>query len=121
MWPAGALGRAAPLRAPVAPPEPVANTCAWWCTPTRLPSQPHLTNTDRAHNPSSAPRPRAPRSKEMGREMTEDNAISLMTTGLDFAVTQVVDQNWGIHTVIPKWVFEGTTDGSKKETYTPKT
>lgn len=25
----------------------------------------------------------------MGRPLTEDNAISLMTTGLDFAVTQV--------------------------------
>ncbi|KAI8475339.1 MAG: hypothetical protein J3K34DRAFT_390713 [Monoraphidium minutum] len=59
--------------------------------------------------------------KVLGKNLNEDDAISLMTTGLDFAVTQVVDQNWGIHTVIPKYVFEGETDGSKKELYVPKT
>lgn len=38
----------------------------------------------------------------------------------DNSILQVVDQNWGIHTVIPKYVFEGATDGSKYEPYTPK-
>jgi hypothetical protein len=33
---------------------------------------------------------------------------------------QVVDQNWGIHTVIPKWLFQGPTDGSKVDFYIPK-
>jgi len=53
-------------------------------------------------------------------DLTEDQSYTVMTTGIDFAITQVVDQNWGIHTVIPKWLFEGPTDGSKVDFYIPK-
>ena len=34
--------------------------------------------------------------------LTEDEAISLISVGVDFGVTQVVDGNWGIHAVIKK-------------------
>ena len=36
---------------------------------------------------------------------TEDEAISLMSVGADFGVTQVVDANWGVHGTIRKNVF----------------
>lgn len=39
------------------------------------------------------------------RGLTEDEAISLMSVGVDFAVTQVVDGNWGVHGVIRKDIF----------------
>ncbi len=32
--------------------------------------------------------------------LTEDEAISLLSVGVDFGVTQVVDGNWGVHAVI---------------------
>jgi len=34
--------------------------------------------------------------------MSEDEAISLMSVGVDFGVTQVVDGNWGVHATIQK-------------------
>ena len=37
--------------------------------------------------------------------MSEDEAISLMSVGADFGVTQVVDANWGVHGTIRKNVF----------------
>lgn len=37
--------------------------------------------------------------------LTEDEAISAMTIGADFIVTQVVDGQMGIHAVIPKYMF----------------
>lgn len=37
--------------------------------------------------------------------LTEDEAISLMSVGVDFGVTQVVDGNWGIHAIIKKNLF----------------
>jgi hypothetical protein len=40
--------------------------------------------------------------------LTEDEAISLISIGVDFGVTQVVDGNWGIHAVIKKSLFAGT-------------
>jgi len=40
--------------------------------------------------------------------LTEDEAISLISVGVDFGVTQVVDGNWGIHAVIKKSLFAGT-------------
>ena len=40
--------------------------------------------------------------------LTEDEAISLITVGVDFGVTQVVDGNWGVHGVIRKDIFSGT-------------
>jgi acetamidase/formamidase len=39
------------------------------------------------------------------QHLTEDEAISLMSVGVDFGVTQVVDGNWGIHAVIRKNLF----------------
>ncbi|MBK4735372.1 acetamidase/formamidase family protein [Noviherbaspirillum pedocola] len=37
--------------------------------------------------------------------LTEDEAISLMSVGVDFGVTQVVDGNWGVHALLKKMVF----------------
>lgn len=39
-------------------------------------------------------------------DLTEEETIAIMTTAVDFGVTQVVDGNWGAHADIPKWVFE---------------
>ena len=38
--------------------------------------------------------------------LIEEETIALMSTSVDFAVTQVVDGNWGVHADIPKWVFD---------------
>lgn len=40
-----------------------------------------------------------------GMNLTEDEAFSLITVGTDFAITQVVDGNWGVHGIIPKGIF----------------
>jgi len=37
--------------------------------------------------------------------LSEDEAISLLSVGADFGVTQVVDANWGVHGTIRKNVF----------------
>jgi acetamidase/formamidase/AraC-like DNA-binding protein len=37
--------------------------------------------------------------------LTEDEAISLLSVGVDFGVTQVVNGNWGVHAVIRKALF----------------
>eukprot|EP01026_Neomeris_dumetosa_P036365 TRINITY_DN2934_c0_g1_i1.p1 TRINITY_DN2934_c0_g1~~TRINITY_DN2934_c0_g1_i1.p1 ORF type:complete len:468 (-),score=54.78 TRINITY_DN2934_c0_g1_i1:610-1827(-) len=39
-------------------------------------------------------------------DLTEDQAITAITTAVDFGITQVVDGNWGIHSIIPKEMFE---------------
>ncbi|HEX3954261.1 MAG TPA: acetamidase/formamidase family protein [Stellaceae bacterium] len=39
--------------------------------------------------------------------LSEDEAISLMSVGVDFGVTQVVDANWGIHAILKKALFMG--------------
>jgi acetamidase/formamidase len=39
------------------------------------------------------------------QHLTEDEAISLMSVGVDFGVTQVVDGNWGIHAIVRKNLF----------------
>ena len=39
--------------------------------------------------------------------LSEDEAISLMSVGIDFGVTQVVDANWGIHAILKKSIFVG--------------
>ncbi len=41
-----------------------------------------------------------------GMNLTEDEAYSLMTVSGDFAITQVVDGNWGVHGIIPKAMFD---------------
>ncbi|GAQ87386.1 hypothetical protein KFL_003490085 [Klebsormidium nitens] len=40
-----------------------------------------------------------------GFGMQEREALSLISTGVDFGVTQVVDQNFGVHANIPKAIF----------------
>ncbi|BDA46692.1 probable formamidase C869.04 [Coccomyxa sp. Obi] len=37
--------------------------------------------------------------------LTEDQAITAITVAMDFGVDQVVDGNWGIHCIVPKWMF----------------
>ncbi len=39
------------------------------------------------------------------KKLTEDEAISLLSVGVDFGVTQVVNGNWGVHAVIRKNMF----------------
>ena len=39
-------------------------------------------------------------------DLIEEETIALMTTSIDFGVTQVVDGNWGAHASIPKFVFD---------------
>ncbi|HEX7215711.1 MAG TPA: acetamidase/formamidase family protein [Methylomirabilota bacterium] len=39
------------------------------------------------------------------RGLSEDEAISLLSVGVDFGVTQVVDGNWGVHAIIRKSLF----------------
>jgi acetamidase/formamidase len=41
------------------------------------------------------------------QKLSEDEAISLMSVGVDFGVTQVVDGNWGVHASIRKSIFAG--------------
>jgi len=43
------------------------------------------------------------------KALTEDEAISLISVAVDFGITQVVDGNWGVHAIIKKNVFAGTT------------
>jgi acetamidase/formamidase len=37
----------------------------------------------------------------------EDEAVSLLSVGVDFGVTQVVDGNWGVHAIVKKAIFAG--------------
>src|SRR5882672_10171289 len=39
------------------------------------------------------------------QRLSEDEAVSLMSVGVDFGVTQVVDGNWGIHAIVKKSLF----------------
>lgn len=39
--------------------------------------------------------------------LTEDEAISIMSIGVDFGITQVVDGNWGVHAIVKKDIFAG--------------
>lgn len=39
------------------------------------------------------------------RNLSEDEAISLLSVGVDFGVTQVANGNWGVHAVIRKGMF----------------
>lgn len=39
------------------------------------------------------------------QNLTEDEAVSLMSVAVDFGVTQVVDGNWGVHAVVNKEIF----------------
>ena len=39
------------------------------------------------------------------KNLTEDEAISLMSIAVDFGITQVVDGNWGVHAIVRKDIF----------------
>lgn len=39
------------------------------------------------------------------KNLTEDEAISLMSVAVDFGITQVVDGNWGVHAIVRKDIF----------------
>lgn len=41
------------------------------------------------------------------QNLSEDEAISLMSVAVDFGITQVVDGNWGVHASLQKSVFSG--------------
>jgi acetamidase/formamidase len=43
------------------------------------------------------------------QNLSEDEAISLMSVGVDFGVTQVVDGNWGVHASVRKSIFAGVS------------
>ena len=38
--------------------------------------------------------------------LTEAEAWTIITQGVNFGITQVVDGNWGVHAVIPKAIFQ---------------
>ena len=38
--------------------------------------------------------------------LTDAEAATFITVGVDFATTQLVDGNWGVHAEIPKAMFE---------------
>jgi acetamidase/formamidase/AraC-like DNA-binding protein len=39
-------------------------------------------------------------------DLSEDEAIALMSAAVDFGVTQVVDGNWGVHAILSKRLFD---------------
>jgi acetamidase/formamidase len=41
------------------------------------------------------------------QNLSEDEAISLISVAVDFGVTQVVDANFGVHATLKKRVFAG--------------
>jgi acetamidase/formamidase len=41
--------------------------------------------------------------------LSEDEAIALMSSAVDFGVTQVVDGNWGVHAILSKRLFENVS------------
>lgn len=47
--------------------------------------------------------------------LTEIEATTVITQGIDFAMTQLVDGNWGVHAVVPKCIF-GECKKKKKKT-----
>ena len=55
----------------------------------------------------------------MNKGFTEDQAITILSTTSDFAITQVVDGNWGVHCTIPKFSINEIDTG--KSFYTPYT
>lgn len=40
------------------------------------------------------------------KNLTEDEAIALMSAAVDFGITQVVDGNWGVHAILSKKLFD---------------
>ncbi|WP_072395153.1 acetamidase/formamidase family protein [Hyphomicrobium sp. CS1GBMeth3] len=46
-------------------------------------------------------------------ELSEDEALSLMSLAVDFGITQVADGNLGVHATIEKSIFAGRTAGKR--------
>ncbi len=46
------------------------------------------------------------------RRLSEDEALSLMSVGVDFGISQVVDGNWGVHAILRKELFDDERSGS---------
>jgi acetamidase/formamidase len=40
------------------------------------------------------------------RSLNEDEAVAVISAGVDFGVTQVVDSNWGVHAIVRKSLFK---------------
>jgi hypothetical protein len=53
--------------------------------------------------------------------MTELEANTFITQGIDFGMTQLVDGNWGVHGIIPKSIFEDELDGVEEGDEDPTT
>lgn len=51
--------------------------------------------------------------------LTEAEATTITTQAVDFATTQLVDGNWGVHSVIPKKVFEPYEESEEPEVSLP--
>ena len=46
--------------------------------------------------------------------LTEYEAWTIITTGVDFSTTQLVDGNWGVHAVVPKSLFVDESEARVK-------
>jgi len=44
--------------------------------------------------------------------LSEDEAISLISVGVDFGISQVANGNWGVHAVVRKAMFKAAVDAS---------
>ena len=40
------------------------------------------------------------------RSLNEDEAVAVISAGIDFGVTQVVAGNWGVHAIVRKSLFK---------------
>ena len=45
--------------------------------------------------------------------LTEDEANTIITQGIDFGMTQLVDGNWGVHAIVPKAIFADGRQGRR--------
>lgn len=47
--------------------------------------------------------------------LSENEATTIITQGVDFGMTQLVDGNWGVHGIVPKIIFEDVPTSSSDE------
>ena len=52
--------------------------------------------------------------------LTDAEATTIITQGVDFGMTQLVDGNWGVHGIIPKIIFSGGADINPDLVVSPK-
>jgi acetamidase/formamidase/AraC-like DNA-binding protein len=52
------------------------------------------------------------------RSLSEDEAISLISVGVDFGISQVANGNWGVHAIVRKAMFPKDETGADMETGT---